>query len=104
MLPSSFYKARKIPVHLLPLVGAKLQKLMEQDLLEHVPPRGSKWASIIVVLRKSDRDIHICGDYKIGVNHKVCLDSYPMPNVKDAIHSLAGMNFFIKIDLKTAYH
>ena len=35
------------------------------------PLGGSKWASPIVVLRKSDGDIRICGDYKIGVNHKV---------------------------------
>ena len=86
------------------LVVEKLRKLIEQDLLEHVPPGGSKWASLIVVLRKSDEDIHICGDYKIGVNHKVCLDSYPIPKDEVAIHALAGMRVFIKIDLKTAYH
>ena len=27
-----------------------------------------------------------------------------MPNVKVAIHALAGMSDFTKIDLKTAYH
>ena len=89
---------------MLPLVVAKLQKLTEQNLLEHVPPVGSKWASPIVVLRKSDGDIRICGDYKIGVNHKVFLDSYPIPNVKVAFHALAGMSMFTKIDLTTAYH
>ena len=59
----SYYEARKSRVHLLPLVVAKLQKLIEQDLLGHVPPGGSKWASPIVVLRKSDGDIRICGEY-----------------------------------------
>ena len=61
-------------------------------------------ASLIVVVRKSDGDICICGDYKIGINHKVFSDSYPMPNVEVAIHVLAGMSLFTKIDLKTAYH
>ena len=60
----SYYETQKLPVHLLPLVVAKLRKLIEQDLLEHVPLEGSKWALPIVVLRKSDRD------YEIGVNHK----------------------------------
>lgn len=46
----------------------------------------------------------ICGDYKIGVNHKVCADSYPIPNVEVALHKLAGMKVFSKIDLKSAYH
>ena len=35
---------------------------------------------------------------------EVCLDSYPMPNVEVAIHLLADMSVFTKIDLKTAYH
>ena len=89
---------------MLPLVVAKLQKLIEQDILEHVPPGGSKWASLIVVVRKSDGDIHICGDYKKGINHKVCSDSYPIPNVEVALHALAGMSVFTKIDLKMVYH
>lgn len=87
----------------MPLVVTKLWKLIEQDL-EHVPPGGIKWTSPIVVLRKTDGDLRICGDYKIGVNHKVCSDSYPIPNVEVALHVLAGMSVFTKIDLKTAYH
>ena len=83
---------------------AKLWKIIEKDLLEHVPPGSSKWASPIVVVRKSDGDIHICGNYKIGVDHKVCSDSYPIPNVEVALHALARMSVFTKRDLKTAYH
>ena len=55
-------------------------------------------------MRKSDGDIRVSGDYKIGVNHKVCSDSYSIPNVEVEIHALAGMGVFIEIDLKTAYH
>ena len=66
----SYYEAWKLSVHVLPLLVAKLWKLLEQDLLEHVPPGSSKWASPIVVLRKPDEDIRICGDYKIGINNK----------------------------------
>ena len=100
----SYYEARKVSVHFLPLVVAKLWKLIEHDLLEHFPSEGSKWTSPIVVLRTSDGDIGICGDHRIGVNHKVCSDSYTIANVEVAIHALAGMSVFTKIDLKTAYH
>lgn len=48
----SYYEARKIPVHLLLLVIAKLRKLIKEDLVEPAPPGGSKWASPIVVLKK----------------------------------------------------
>ena len=81
------------------LVVAKLRRLEQQDLLERVSPRSSKWLSPIVALTKSDGDIRICGDYKIGVNH-----SYPISNVEIAIHALVGMRVFTKLDLKTAYH
>ena len=33
MLPPSYYEVRKLPVHLLSLVVAKLRKLIEQGLL-----------------------------------------------------------------------
>ena len=52
---SSYYEAHELSVYLLPLVVAKLRKLIEQDFLENVSPAGSKWVSPIVVLRKSDR-------------------------------------------------
>ena len=63
-----------------------------------------KWSSPIVVSRKSDGDIRIYGDYRIDVNHKVCSDSYPKSNVEVAIHALAGLSIFTKIDQKTIYH
>ena len=37
----SYYKARKLPVHLLTSMVAKLRKLIVQDFLEHVPSGGS---------------------------------------------------------------
>ena len=89
----SYYEARKLTKHLLPLVVAKLRKLIEHNLFENVLTGGSKWTSPIVVLRKSDGDMCICGDYRIGVNHKVCSDSYPIPNVEVA---LAGIRVFTK--------
>ena len=93
---------RKLSVHLLPLVVGKLRKLIEQDLIEYVSP-DSIWASPIVVSRNSDGDIRTCGDFKIGVNYKVCSNSYPLPNVEVVIHALSGMSVFTKVDLKTAY-
>ena len=93
MLPPSYYETRKLLVHLLPLVVAKQRNIF---------PLGVTWP--IVVLRKSDGNIRICEDYKIGLNHKVYSDLYPIPNVEVAIHALAGMSVFTKIDLKTTYH
>ena len=61
-------------------------------------PRCYKWPSATVVLRKSHGDELINGDYKIGVNYRVCSDSYPIPNVVIVFHALADMSVFTKID------
>ena len=55
-------------------------------------------------VRKQDGDLRICADYKIGVNQKICSDSYPIPNIENVFYKMARMKYFAKIDLKGAYH
>ena len=68
---SYYYDARKLPVHFVAISCSKITKINRTGLLEYVPLGGSEWVSSIVVFRKSDGDIRICGYYKIGVNNKV---------------------------------
>ena len=100
----TYFESRRLPVHILPAVVAKLKKMIEQGILEKAPQGGSNWASPIVAIKKTDGDLRICGDYKIGVNHQICSDSFPLPNIETASHELAGMKYFAKIDLKAAYN
>ena len=100
----SYFEARSVPIHLKPMVVQKLRKLIEEGVLEPVPPGGSRWASPIVVVRKPDGDLRICSDYKVGVNPKICADSYPLPSLETAFCELAGMSHFATIDLANAYN
>lgn len=43
----------------LALVVTKLQKMVEQGLLEYILP-GNQWASSVVILWKPDGDLGIC--------------------------------------------
>lgn len=54
-------------------------------------------------MRKPNGDLRICGDYKVGVNHLICSDSYPILNIENVLHSLAGMKCITKIDIKSTY-
>lgn len=76
----SYFESRKLLILL--IVMAKLCKMFEQGILKHIPPDGSKWKSLIIVLRKSNGDLRICGNYKISVNYKICLDSYLSQTLK----------------------
>ena len=100
----SYFEARELPIHLKAKVIAKLNSMIDQRILKRIPPGGSKWASPIVVVRKPDGDVRICSDYKVGVNDKLCSDSYPLPRIETAFAALAGMKHFAKLDLAAAYN
>ncbi len=80
----SYFEARALPLHIRPLVVAKLETMIKQGILERVPPGGSRWASPLVVGRKQNGDIRICADYKVGVNKKISSDSFLMPTLESA--------------------
>ena len=40
-------------------------------------------ASPIVAIKKIDVDISICTDYKIGVNHQICSDSFSLTEYRN---------------------
>jgi len=100
----TYFEARQVPIHMKPQIVKKLTDLLNQGLLERVPPGGSKWASPIVVVKKKDGDLRVCADYKVGVNGRICSDSYPTPSIELALHKLQGSTHFAKIDLKGAYN
>lgn len=81
----------------------KFPKTAKQDILKHVASGGNKWSLLIVALRKQDGILHICEDYKLGMKHKICSDSYLIPSIDSALHALGKMKFFTKIDFKIAY-
>ena len=78
--------------------------MIQQGILEKVTHGGSDWASLIVAIKKTDGDIRICGDYKNGVNHQICLDLFPLLSTEAVSHELANMKHFAKIDLKSDYN
>ena len=67
----TLFNARPLPVHIKPLVVQKLECMLVDGILERVPPGGSAWASPLVVVRKTDGDIRICADFKVGLNQRI---------------------------------
>lgn len=88
-----YFESHKLYIHILSLVIANSWKMV-QGILQYVSQGESKWASSIVELRKPDDNLHVCRYYKIGVNHKICSDSYPFPNTESAIDVLSVIKYF----------
>ena len=46
---------------------------------ELVPVERSKWAAPIVVVKKKDGGVRICGDFKVTINPVIRQQVYPLP-------------------------
>lgn len=83
-----FCKARPVPFAIKDAVGAELDRLEAEGIVERVS--HSDWAAPIVVVPKKDGRFRICGDYKVTVNPVMEVDQYSLPNPADMFATLAG--------------
>jgi hypothetical protein len=47
--------------------------------------------------------MRLCVDYR-GLNQITKKNRYPLPLISEAIERLSGAKFFIKLDIRDAYH
>ena len=96
-----FVKPRPVPHALQDMINAELDRLEEENIIEHVT--HSDWAAPIVPVVKSDgKHVHICSDFKITVNSVSKWDSYPVSRIEDLYATLSGGKTFSKLDLSNA--
>lgn len=94
---------RRIPYHLRDAVEKKINELIEMDIVEQV--RGpTPWVNPVVILpKKSDKDIRMCLDMR-KANEAIVRERYPIPTVDEILQGLNGSAIFSKLDLKWGYH
>lgn len=63
----------------------------------------SDWGSLLVVIPKSDEEVRLCTDYKIGVNQRLMNSNYPIRRFEKVLNSLRNSKFFCRRDLYRAY-
>ncbi|KAJ2937652.1 hypothetical protein O0L34_g19327 [Tuta absoluta] len=66
-------------------------------------PSESSWASPLHLAPKKDNGWRPCGDYRM-LNARTVPDKYPIRNIQDFAHCLAGCKVFSTIDLVKAYN
>lgn len=73
------------------------------DIVEQV--RGpTPWVNPVVILpKKSDKDIRMCLDMR-KANEAIVRERYPIPTVDEILQGLNGSAIFSKLDLKWGYH
>ncbi|XP_043208414.1 uncharacterized protein K02A2.6-like [Amphibalanus amphitrite] len=96
-----FRKVRPVPYALQDAVDEELKKWEKTGIAERI--EYSDWATPLVVVPKPGGGVRLCGDYKHTVNKQLDVPQHPMPNLEDMLPKLAGMKYFSKLDLSTAY-
>ena len=91
---------RRIPPSLYPEVRKHLKDLLDADIIR---PSFSPWCSNIVLVRKKDKSLRMCLDFR-QLNDKTIKDSYSLPRIEELLEGLAGNRYFTVLDLKSGYH
>ena len=95
-----FHRPRPILYALHTKVNAELERMRKEGILK--PVEKSEWAAPIVVVRKGDGNVRICGDYKVTFNPYIDLGQYPMPNPDDLFSTLTGGKKFFLFESQTS--
>ena len=86
---------RKIPPALIQEVREHLKEMMEIGALRE---STSPFSSNVVIVRKKDGSIRFCNDFR-KLNQRTIKDAYPISQIDDTLHSLAGSKYFTTLDL-----
>ena len=73
-----FHRPRPVPHALQEKVNQKLHGMQREGVIRPVEKSG--WATPVVVIRKGDGTVRLCGDYKVTLNPYLDMGGYPMPN------------------------
>ena len=83
-------------------VEDELQRLEDKGIIK--PVSYSRYASLIVWIKKRDGSLIMCADFKVHVNRSIETDFYPTPPIETIFAGMSEVKYFAKIDLKEAYY
>ncbi|XP_070662316.1 uncharacterized protein [Malus domestica] len=97
--PISLTPYRMTPAELREL-KIQLQELVDKGFIQ---PRTSPWGAPVLFVRKKDRTLRLCIDYR-QLNRVTIKNCYPLPRIDDLFDQLRGACVFSKIDLRSGYY
>ena len=76
-----------------------LKEMLESGAIR---PSQSAWCNAVVLVRKKDSGLCFCIDFR-HLNTRTKKDSYPLPQIQEALESLVGAGHFSCLDLKSGF-
>ncbi|GKG09570.1 putative reverse transcriptase domain-containing protein, partial [Tanacetum coccineum] len=81
-------------------LSEQLQELSDKGFIR---PSSSHWGAPVLFVKKKDRSIRMCNDYR-ELNKLTVKNRYPLPRIDDLFDQLQRSSVFSKIDLRSGYH
>jgi len=95
-------KLRRVPFALRDKVKAKIDELLEGDIIERVEG-PTLWASPVVVAPKPSGEIRLSVDMR-RANQAIIRERLPIPTVDEVLEELNGSTVFSKLYLRHGFH
>ena len=67
-----------------------------------IHPSQSPWCNAVILVRKKDGTLHFCVDFRC-LNARMKKDSYPLPQIQEALESMAGSAHFLSMHFKSGF-
>ena len=90
---------RWIPLPMVEEVRNHLREMLESGAIR---PSQSAWCNAVILVRKKDGHLQFCIDFQC-LNACMKKDSYPLPQIQEALESLVGAGHFSCLDLKSRF-
>ena len=86
-----FVQARAVHFSLREKASEELNRLENQGIISKVT--HSEWASLIVVVPKTNDDVRICADFKGTLDPALIPEQYPLPKIQDLCASFMSVKY-----------
>ena len=91
----------QVPIHLRGEVNKELDKLLSSNIIE--PSQATDWCAPIVPVRKPDKSIRLCIDYR-EINRMTPLDRHIIPTLPQILDNIGHASVLSKVDLTAGFH
>ena len=89
----------RIPPPQLDEVREHLKLMLDAGVIR---PSNSPWCNAVVLVRKKDRLLHFCIDFR-KLNSLTVKDSHPLPHICETLESLTGAAHFSTFDMNSGF-
>ena len=81
------------------IITEHVEKMLKDGVIQ---PPSSPWSSPVVFVRKPDKEVRFCIDYR-RLNSITVRDVYPLPRKDDILGRLNGARYFTSLDLQKGF-